>query len=812
MRGDSMNKKYQQNDKLQELMDKLQDGVKEVFISQRYADYLKVMSRFHHYSYRNSLLIAMQNPNATMVASYTRWKELGRFVNRGEKAIQIMAPSSYKKKEKVEVIDEETQMPIRNPDGSVMEEEVEVVIPAFRAASVFDVSQTNGEPLPSLFSNIEGDVEQFSAFMKAVESISPVPIEYANLMEEDGYYHQLEKKIVLRDNMSQRQTAAAVIHEVSHAMLHALDMDNLKESLKLRGKDQKTMEVEAESIAYVVCQHYGIETGENSFGYIAMWSNGKELPELHASLETIRDTAAKLIDGIDEKMKELLEEVKKTENQKEQEVVIENKQEERLLFGKENQYGIYQHKEDGNGRVYTFMGMDYVERNGIKIEKSDYNLVYTGELKRGETLDSIYEKFNINHPDDFRGHSLSVSDVIVLNENGKIQAFYVDTFGFQELPTFLEKELFTERSVTEAAYQIGDRYFLIQEATEGYDYTFYNLELEEIDGGIYDDAGISLNDAMDILLEEEGLSDKERIQVDYDELRDRIDVVELKQIEEARIQYSKGNKAEYLEYYAAECDEFHDMGEFYVGSSLKEIADRYREILQDPRKSYMGNGMGIIYHNSQESLYDGAEMGLISGKKIYGDRLDLIPFLSEQQPVRMALEQIREEFPDYSFIPPNYIRDSLYPEHMDSMELAEAIDQLMQAFDQYDYRDSIDDSKENVYQIATELEAGNVKALEIGLKEVIENDDELTVRAAVLLERIKTYHIPEKDIVQVKQENGQQESSVMNRVCKDKQDSKFSEDLGKKLSIHEKIKQNKEKIRKGQVELLQKKTNDLGRV
>ena len=240
-------------DLIKELTDRLEEGVRDVFESGRYEEYLRVMSKFHHYSYRNILLIQMQKPDATRVAGYETWKKkFGRQVNKGEKAIKILAPAPYKTKKEMEVIDQITHKPMKRPDGSTVTEEVEVTIPAFRVANVFDIAQTSGRPLPTLFNNIEGDVKGFERFFRAVKDISPVPIGFEQLTNSDGYYHQTEKRIALREGMSERQTAAAVIHEVSHATLHALDMEHLQESLKELGKDQRIMEVEAESIAYVV--------------------------------------------------------------------------------------------------------------------------------------------------------------------------------------------------------------------------------------------------------------------------------------------------------------------------------------------------------------------------------------------------------------------------------------------------------------------------------------------------------------------------------------------------------------------------------
>ena len=391
------------NEQIKELTDRLEEGVRDVFESGRYEEYLRVMSKFHHYSYRNILLIQMQKPDATRVAGYEAWKKkFGRQVNKGEKAIKILAPAPYKTKKEMEVIDQKTNKPMKRPDGSTVTEEVEVTIPAFRVANVFDIAQTSGS-----------------------KDISPVPVGFEHLTDSDGYYHQTEKRIALREGMSERQTAAAVIHEVSHATLHALDMEHLQESLKELGKDQRTMEVEAESIAYVVCQHYGIETGENSFGYIAMWSKDRTLPELQASLKVIRDTASDIIGKIDERIREL-------------ELAEEMEKESTLLTGSESMYGIYQIVEGSAMDAFAFMGFDYIKERGITVCREDYRLVYSGSMGADDTLEGIYEKFNLERPEDFRGHSLSVSDVVLIHDGEKNTAHYVDSIGFREVRDFLK--------------------------------------------------------------------------------------------------------------------------------------------------------------------------------------------------------------------------------------------------------------------------------------------------------------------------------------------------------------------------------------
>ena len=298
-------------EKMKELTDRLEQGVKEVFESGAYENYLKVMSKFHRYSYRNSVLIWMQNPEATYVAGYDAWKnDFNRYVKKGEKGIRIFAPSEYKVQKEQQKIDPVTNLPEVDGNGQPVMETVEIKQRGFMATTVFDVSQTEGEPLPELVKPLNGEVKNYDAFMKAIESVAPVPIEYGDTGKADGYFSLNENKIVLSVYLGPTQTILAALHEIAHAKLHNLEVKN-QEAEQGIVKDQKTREVEAESIAYVVCQRYGIQTGENSFGYIASWSKDKEVPQLQNSLQTISRTANEMIKGMDKCLGELLSDKEK---------------------------------------------------------------------------------------------------------------------------------------------------------------------------------------------------------------------------------------------------------------------------------------------------------------------------------------------------------------------------------------------------------------------------------------------------------------------------------------------------------------------
>ena len=294
-------------EKLKEITDRLEQGITELFDSERYKEYLRVMSKFHNYSFNNTLLIAMQKPDASLIAGFNSWKnQFQRNVKKGEKGIKIIAPSPFKIKQETEKIDPQTQKPVIGKDGKPVTEEKEITIPAYKVVSVFDVSQTEGQELPDIAVDaLTGDVEQYSDFFAALEKTSPVPIGFEKIEGgAHGYYHLEDKRIALDEGMSELQTLKTAIHEIAHAKLHDIDLNAPKDEQQPR-VDRRTREVEAESVAYTVCQHYGLDTSDYSFGYVAGWSSGRELAELKSSLETIRSAAADIINSIDGHIAEL---------------------------------------------------------------------------------------------------------------------------------------------------------------------------------------------------------------------------------------------------------------------------------------------------------------------------------------------------------------------------------------------------------------------------------------------------------------------------------------------------------------------------
>ena len=579
--------------KVQEITEKLEQGIKELFESEKYKNYLNTMSKFHNYSFNNTVLIAMQKPDATLVAGFKAWKRnFQRHVKKGEKGIRILAPAPYKMKEEQEKLDSETKEIMLDAEGKPIMEEVEITIPAFRAVSVFDVAQTEGKELPELdVKELSDSVEDYENFMQALTEVSPVPIEFEEIEGgAKGYFSQSTHRIAIQEGMSQSQTLKTAIHEVAHAKLHDRELNKGIDDVE--HKDRNTKEVEAESVAYTVCQHFGVDTSDYSFGYIAGWSSGKEMMELKASLDTIRRTASEIITGIEhelskvqertveqetelsimqktEKLIDSLESEKTIFSQDERNLIVnyaykmgdmdkttelayrladleENSpnlvaqtvinaqaeidalpdamvglsemheygytwaemlpltkeralglfdhdlpiyrlyedgsegsiddrsevmeyggmfgiekgdweqymerqsmreeleessvnKEAQLLYGRENQFGIYQLNESPQARDVLFMNSDFLEMKGVAISRENYNLIYTAPLEEGMTLEEIFRRFNIERPEDFRGHSLSVSDVVVLHQDGENSCHFVDAIGYKEVPEFIQE-------------------------------------------------------------------------------------------------------------------------------------------------------------------------------------------------------------------------------------------------------------------------------------------------------------------------------------------------------------------------------------
>lgn len=484
------------------IMQSLESGVEELFTSNRYQEFLKTMAKFHNYSFNNTMLIAMQRPDATLVTSYKNWQSMGRQVMKGEKGITIIAPAPYKKMKEKEVLDE-NQRPIMGTDGKPKTEQVEVTVPHFKAVTVFDIAQTSGEPIQTLAPELlTAAVQDFDSFMQAIQKISPVPIRFDEIDgNANGYYHNADKEIVIKKGLSESQTLKTAIHETAHAKLHDKE---IMESLGVE-KDRLTKEVEAESVAYCVCSSFGLDTSDYSFPYIAGWSSSREMKEMKASMDVIRKTAGEMIDQLTEELEIILEEKQKTELHEKYGILVDAMEaagyrydyresepghivlapdgtheiagylqfeswgdiqnwledtitegtdiservdramypfkydytlEEEMFRGNGDRYAIYHVDEGTPGKQHLFMNMAMVKEDGITIDAANYKCVYSGRLHENEKMDDLYAVFNDNPPADYKAHSMSVSDVIITNRGGDMQAYYVDRFGFAELPEF----------------------------------------------------------------------------------------------------------------------------------------------------------------------------------------------------------------------------------------------------------------------------------------------------------------------------------------------------------------------------------------
>jgi len=548
-----MAEKQSNKERIKEITAGIEKGIQELFESDRYRNYLTTMSRFHRYSLNNVMLIHAQKPDATLVAGFNKWKNsFGRHVKKGEKGIQILAPTPYKIKQEEQKLDPDTKLPLLDENGEPVTEEKEVTIPMFKVVSVFDVSQTDGRPLPQISSTLTGDVAEYEVFLEALHRTSPVPISF-QAMEPgmDGYFAPKKQKIFLREGMSQVQTICAAVHEIAHSKLHDYEhMTELAddgETILVPGeKSRNTEEVEAESVSYAVCQYFGIETAENSFGYIAAWSQGKELKELRASLETINKISSELITGIEKHYREICKErgiqIETQEQDTSPEVLPpesapeaappptppkEQKPDYRLplpdptitpdmaeqcgytipdmyplskdramellekdvviftlypdkpaemvfdaedivnhdgIFGitcedwqsihdtipardvhrrfletPGDAYAVMQLKGSASAEL-RYTGLNYLSQPP---SPGNYDILYTGPIacaqNQSATLEKLFEIFNINRPGDFTGHSLSVSDIIALKQDGVVSYHYCDNVGFQELPGFMSE-------------------------------------------------------------------------------------------------------------------------------------------------------------------------------------------------------------------------------------------------------------------------------------------------------------------------------------------------------------------------------------
>lgn len=666
-----------QNDSVKEITDKLEQGLKELFDSEKFKAYLNTMSKFHNYSFNNTLLIAMQKPDATLVAGFQSWqKNFERHVNKGEKGIKIMAPSPYKKKQEMEVIDPKTQRPVLGDDGKPKTEEVEITIPAFRPVTVFDVSQTSGKEIPTLGTDeLKFSVEDFEDFMKAMERVAPVPIEYMDISSgAKGYFSPSEQKIAIRKDMGESQTVKTAVHETAHSLLH--DKDNVRVEGIESGdkKTRSTKEVEAESVAYTVCQHFGIDTSDYSFAYVAGWSSGKEMPELKESMDTIRKTASQLITGIEDALKEI-----KLEREQNQEIAAEPT------------YEIWQLKNTSENRDLTFESTDHLKAAGKTVDKDNYELVYGGKLKEGTGLEDLYTKFNIDHPDDFRGHSLSVSDVVVIKDDAGEHAHFVDSFGFTEVPEFLaDRTVDMEKSGPSMDNQVTD-----------------NSQEADRPARALDEGSVSQPGESTVIAEDSPFRENPQTDNPITENRQRVTLI------------------------VAECAEYHALGECHEGvETVAEAIDFFENIPADRMSGIKSIGLSVPQVDDDFSM----EIDILVGHTFDLDMLNFVPGIKENEQAMEMVAQLIDHYPEMEIrgeIPPlaqekidNIHEASTMEEELSpSMQLASEIDQFMYDYNTYDYQDQVPDREAQVATIASDLDRGDTDYIKQYLTEIVEHQE-----------------------------------------------------------------------------------------
>lgn len=662
---DKKSKKKTRAEAVKEITEKLEHGLEELFDSEKFREYLDTMSKFYRYSFNNSLLIAMQKPDATLVASYRSWqKNFNRNVNKGEKGIRILAPAPYKIKEEREVINPLSGLPMLDEKGNVQTEEVEVSMTGFKVAYVFDVSQTSGEPLPEISAEeLLQSVDDYQIFMEALRNVAPVPLEMQEVNGgAKGYFSPVEQKIAIQSGMSESQTVKTAIHEIAHSLLHDTDHARMEGVDATEKKDRNTKEVEAEAVAYTVCQHFGIDTSDYSFGYVAGWSSGREMTELKKSMETIRKTAAELIEKIEENIQEIRKErdvspemAQKTgERMREVLGTYETDRKQIEIFKAETEQ--YFHKIDGmNAREIEQTAREYIvhklTEGGVDAELLGLAVIGSrcrGVEHGGSDLDIVAEYRGDIREDDLFG---------ILHEDGlQIGGIEADINPITETKTGTLASYLTkaqEYMDRELAFSIADRYILIHETDGGYDYSILGENYQEIDGGVYDDSNVTIREALHEIVEDlkqnpdtngaKGriTEDSELIPVNYGELEEKMENAEY-------IGTVNAPEPE-VTFTVAECGEFPTLGNCYEG--IKK-ADEAIEIWQRVQKKNQNTvpGLGIHVHIPGQEDYMDGQIDLVSGRTIDVSILEYIPSMRKEPRVMEKVAELIHRLPGYEII------------------------------------------------------------------------------------------------------------------------------------------------------------------
>lgn len=757
------NTQYQ---KVKEITDQLEQGIQDLFESEKYMSWLRTMSKFHDYSLNNTLLITFQRPDATLVAGYTAWqKQFGRQVQKGEKAIKILAPAPYKEKVEMEKIDPITRTPILDADGKPVREVQEVTRPAFKVVSVFDVSQTEGREIPSLgVDELSGDVREYEMFFEALKRSCPVPMEFENIEgSAKGYYHQMEQRIAIREGMSQVQTIKTAIHEMAHQRLHAVDP--LDEKSEIINQTRSSKEVEAESVAYTVCQHYGIETSDYSFAYVAGWSHGKETPELKASLNTIRKTANEMITEIDGHIAEINKEMEQ-ENKvtcylkitssmgSEYEInriagtieKIESALKEALEKEVDNIPEFLESKgipvlvvassiDDEPGRYirpeYEYdIDRKQIYRDGIAIGR---------EMTREESAVRLAVKvdFFLRETDNFQ-YKNEVEDPLIFTEELK-NALMVGSERVDEISGWFQQIMDEDSDYTNEAIDLVVA--MKNMSKEGREIT-KREQAEQLAGELYEYADevdpYGSQDSIEYV--EEFIRDTTKDLLDAGEKAEGI----LKWLEETpvatAILETRGKELRdkvsaftgisiepkaTISFYAAECSEFPTMGEFHDGVTLEEAFRLYDQI---PAERMNGiKGIGFELHDGSE--YDG-QYPLMEAGRVDEELINMVQHYKDSPLVQQAILDCKRILAEreFAFAKDMYDKGFVYEDYVLSNRIAYELRE--DGIDLWDFSSEqssvIYEAAEQGLDVSTFAKADfSVEQMEL-MKELLEDGNDVT--------------------------------------------------------------------------------------
>lgn len=625
-------------EKISGIMDREAKGMIAVLQNgAKYEEYLGVVSRFHGYSISNTILIASQKPEATMIRSYNEWiDDFERQVTGGQKSLAIITQTPVNTAEWVEVTDDTGKL-IVNEIGQPVTKRVEYMTMESEIVRVFDISQTSGKEVPEL-----APVPDIKTLLAILEGISPVKVEYAEYKPGSlSHYSSFAGQLGISSGLSDEEKAKQLIHWITKL---TLDIDCPSGSMEY---DLENPDLVASSIACIMCRRFGLEA-DYDFDRVLTEGEWQGLSDIRETFEQICSNAHGLITDVEKRihLQEQEKVVEPVENEKDAADVQIKKpdlleKEAPLLYGHDNYFGIYQLKDTEAAAGYHFMNYEFLQSKGMKVLKENYELVYQDALGK-QTLDDIFERFNIHRPDDFTGHSLSVSDIVVVRKDDETKAHFVDSIGYEEIEDFyLQTEM--ETAKTEIAYEVNDCYLAVQECDdEGYDYTLFEKDYSEIDGGVLANPDITIEQAAkEIVTDLYG--DVPMEEVDYFELTERTDVVNA--VEPGRGHTGEQrNAAMSISFYVAECGEFHNRGEYHDNLTLQEAAAIYKAMPGERMNAV--KAIGFELQTGQEGVFADASAELFYADKIDMDAVNRIGYIRDNPLVWDAMKELAATFPD----------------------------------------------------------------------------------------------------------------------------------------------------------------------